>query len=64
MGIYAISDLHLSFNENKPMEVFGDNWVNHTEKVKADWVSQVNENDFVVLRWRFLLGNEFGRRSR
>ena len=23
MSIYAISDLHLSFNTNKPMDIFG-----------------------------------------
>ena len=34
MSIYVIADLHLSFLENKPMEVFGSNWENHAEKIK------------------------------
>ena len=28
MSIYAISDLHLSFGDNKPMDIFGANWEN------------------------------------
>ena len=49
MAIYAIGDLHLSFQENKPMSVFGENWKNHEEKIKEDWLSKVNEEDLVIL---------------
>ena len=49
MAIYAISDLHLSFGENKPMDVFGVNWENHTDKIKENWISKVSENDLVLL---------------
>ena len=49
MAIYAISDLHLSFGENKPMDVFGVNWENHSEKIKDNWINKVNENDLVLL---------------
>ena len=34
MSIYVIADLHLSFSQNKPMDIFGDNWENHAEKIK------------------------------
>lgn len=34
MAIYTIGDLHLSFHENKPMSIFGDNWKGHEEKIK------------------------------
>lgn len=34
MSIYVIADLHLSFKEEKPMNIFGDNWTNHPEKIK------------------------------
>ena len=34
MSIYVIADLHLSFLHNKPMDIFGDNWENHAEKIK------------------------------
>ena len=37
MSIFVIGDLHLSFHENKPMSIFGDNWEGHEEKIKKDW---------------------------
>ncbi len=53
MSIYVIGDLHLSFNEKseltKPMNVFGDNWEKHTEKIKKDWLVKVKEEDTVLL---------------
>ena len=49
MAIWAIADLHLSFNEDKPMHVFGDNWKKHEEKIKQDWQSKVKEEDTVLL---------------
>ena len=53
MSIYAIGDLHLSFSENKPMSIFGDNWENHTEKIKQDWLLKVKENDTIILAGDF-----------
>lgn len=49
MSIYVIGDLHLSFSADKPMDVFGMNWENHAEKIKANWISKVKENDTVIL---------------
>ena len=49
MSIYVIADLHLSFLENKPMEVFGSNWENHAEKIKKNWIEKVKEEDCVIL---------------
>ncbi len=49
MAIYAISDLHLSFGDNKPMDVFGVNWEKHTEKIRENWIKKVKENDLVLL---------------
>jgi len=49
MAIFAIADLHLSFNEDKPMYIFGDNWRGHEEKIKQSWQSQVTEEDLVLL---------------
>lgn len=49
MSIYVIGDLHLSFNEDKPMYIFGDNWRGHEEKIKKDWVEKVTDNDLVIL---------------
>ena len=49
MAIYTIGDLHLSFYENKPMSIFGENWEGHEEKIKNDWTKKVQENDLVVI---------------
>lgn len=49
MNIYSISDLHLSFMKPKPMDMFGYNWQNHSEKIKDSWLSIVREEDFVLL---------------
>ena len=53
MSIYVIGDLHLSFKNPKPMNIFGDNWNNHEEKIKQDWLSKVKEEDTVVLAGDF-----------
>ena len=37
MKIFAISDLHLSFMVEKPMDIFGGHWENYTEKIKDNW---------------------------
>lgn len=49
MSIYVIGDLHLSFSENKPMDIFGFNWENHAEKIRKNWIEKVTENDTVIL---------------
>lgn len=49
MSIYVIGDLHLSFSENKPMNIFGSNWENHEEKIKMDWLKKVKFTDTVLL---------------
>ena len=49
MAIYTIGDLHLSFETNKPMDIFGTNWEKHEEKIKQDWQEKVKENDLVIL---------------
>jgi len=35
MALYAIGDLHLSLGVDKPMDIFGGNWVNYMEKIEA-----------------------------
>ena len=49
MNVYAISDLHLSATADKPMNIFGGNWDGHFEKIKGDWVSQVKDEDVVLI---------------
>ena len=47
MAIYAISDLHLSFNTDKPMDIFG--WKDSEDKIKDNWNKKVTDNDLVLL---------------
>ncbi len=49
MRIFAIADLHLSFSSNKPMEIFGENWKNHYEKIKKSWLDRVSKDDLVLV---------------
>ena len=49
MSIFVIADLHLSFKNPKPMDIFGDNWTKHEENIKKDWNENVKEEDLVVL---------------
>lgn len=48
MSIYAISDLHLSFGVDKPMNIF-HGWDNHTDRIRANWCRLVKPEDTVVL---------------
>lgn len=49
MPIYAIADLHLSFSQNKPMDIFGNNWENHAEKIKNNWLNKIKQSDYVII---------------
>ena len=49
MSIYTIGDLHLSFGTDKPMDIFGYNWENHSERIKNNWLNTVRNEDTVIL---------------
>lgn len=49
MHVYAISDPHLSFTEDKPMSVFGAVWENHWDEITADWKAKVQSDDVVLI---------------
>lgn len=49
MSIYVIGDLHLAFSVDKPMDIFGNNWENHAEKIKLNWLEKVKKEDTVIL---------------
>lgn len=48
MALYAIGDLHLSMGTDKPMDVFGQHWLNHAEKLQAGF-SGLGDDDVCVL---------------
>ena len=47
--IFSIGDLHFDSTGEKPMDVFGDNWINHEEEIMNNWRSIVGEEDLVLL---------------
>ena len=49
MSLFVIGDLHLSFSVDKPMDIFGNNWENHAEKIKKNWIEKVKPEDTVIL---------------
>ncbi len=49
MKIFAISDPHLSFDELKPMSIFGRVWENHWEDIRKDWLEKVTDEDVVLI---------------
>ncbi len=48
MRIFGISDLHLSFSSDKPMDVFGDHWRGHADKMATAWDAMVGADDVVL----------------
>jgi predicted phosphohydrolase len=63
MGIYAISDLHLAKSIEKPMDIFGNNWVSYMEKIEENWLKTIGHDDFVIipgdLSWATYLKDAF-----
>ena len=50
MKIFAIADTHLSGQPPaKPMDVFGEHWRGHWEKIKSDWLRRVGAEDLVLI---------------
>lgn len=51
MKIFAIGDLHLSFDNRieKPMDVFGPSWEDHAERLKEAWTKKITEDDVVIV---------------
>lgn len=49
MKVFAIADLHLDSKNKKPMNIFGDNWINHDEKIFHFWKETVSDEDLVLL---------------
>lgn len=49
MKVFAISDFHLSFSTNKPMDIFGEEWVNHHIKIKESVINEVGKDDVLII---------------
>lgn len=53
MKVFAISDLHLSVNNPKPMDIFGPVWDGYLDKIFSDWKELVGEDDIVLMAGDF-----------
>lgn len=49
MALYAISDLHLDLNGEKPMDIFGEKWYQHHLKIKDNWIKKIKDEDTVLI---------------
>jgi predicted phosphohydrolase len=49
MRFFAIGDLHLDSKKEKPMDIFGENWIEHEEKIIRNWQESVSDDDLVLL---------------
>lgn len=49
MKIFGISDLHLDSKKEKPMDIFGENWIDHDKKIFDSWKESVSDDDIVLL---------------
>ncbi len=49
MRIFAIGDLHLSLAKPKEMDIFGEHWKNHFERICWDWKERVECDDMVLI---------------
>lgn len=53
MSIFAIGDLHLSFQTNKPMDIFGMQWENYITKLENNWINNISKDDLIILMGDF-----------
>ncbi len=49
MQLFSIADLHMPGGDEKPMDIFGEHWEGHVEKIFADWRARVSPDDVVLL---------------
>src|SRR5579875_88616 len=55
MSIWAIADLHLSQTNpatqrpSKTMDIFGENWIDHADRLESAWNDLVQPNDTVIV---------------
>lgn len=49
MKIFAIGDLHLSASNPKPMDIFGNIWKEHPEKIADNWKRSITGEDLVII---------------
>ena len=49
MALWAIADLHLAHQVEKPMHVFGSRWSDHERRIEENWKASVRSDDTVLI---------------
>ncbi|GFI61713.1 3',5'-cyclic adenosine monophosphate phosphodiesterase CpdA [Clostridiales bacterium] len=49
MALYAIADLHFGKGINKTMDLFGEPWINHMDKLIENWQDTITDRDTVLV---------------
>ncbi len=49
MALYALGDLHLAFQSDKTMDIFGKVWKNHEKKIEKNCHKMITDDDTLVL---------------
>ena len=49
MALYALGDLHLSFQSDKSMDIFGKEWRNHERRIEKNCNKLITDEDTLVL---------------
>ena len=61
MKVFAVRDLHLSINNPKPMDIFGEVWNNYLDEISAFWEKNITDDDVVLIAgdisWAMTLEN-------
>ena len=49
MALFAIADLHFGRGINKTMDLFGEPWIGHMDKIIKNWSETVTDEDTVLV---------------
>jgi len=49
MKVFAIGDIHLAGDGDKPMDIFGQRWLNHVDSLTQNWVQLIHKEDIVLI---------------
>lgn len=49
MRIFALSDFHLSLSGEKPMDKFGNHWLNHPERIRETCRELITDEDLFLI---------------
>lgn len=47
--IYGIGDLHFDYSKDKPMDIFGDNWIDHEQQIIKFWEDNITDEDLILI---------------